>query len=397
LNNVLKNNKGMLDGFRKLHLLDKKKAFEQQFRQFLAQHPDLNQKYGSVLDDIGKLYVDLRRFAPVQSWLGALRFASLPSAVITAYRYAVEKEKPEAEREPGYTEKNMEETRKRLAYRNRQYVRSVDVALMKAMLHKLADLPAEQQPAFLKGILGDKTGDAAKKAIDDYVDNLFAHTRFQNLLDADTLFTMSLQKLKTLHDPLIDFAEKYYETIKPLEEKSKVFADKVTRLRREYMKALFAWKGEKLYPDANRTLRFTYGVIRGYQPRDAVIYLPQTRLSGVLEKNTGKYPFHAPEKLFELEAQKDFGPYEDAALHDVPVDFLHTTDITGGNSGSPVLNGRGELIGIAFDGNYEAMTSDYQFDESITRTISVDIRYVLFILDKFSGAKNILKELEVVH
>ncbi len=151
-----------------------------------------------------------------------------------------------------------------------------------------------------------------------------------------------------------------------------------------------------MYPDANGTLRLTYGTVKGYSPKDAVFYLPQTTLTGVMEKETGKEPFIVPKKLKELWQRKDFGSYEDPELKDVPVDFLTTHDTTGGNSGSPVLNGKGELVGLLFDGNLESVVSDYYFWPPITRSISVDSRYVLFITDKFQGAERILKELKIV-
>ena len=396
LNNVLKNNQGMLDGFRKLNLLDKKKAFEQDFIAFLNSRPELQEKYGHVLPDIARLYEELRTYGPQHQWLGALRFASLPNVVYTAYRYAIEKEKPEDQREPGFAAKDIASLRERLIYRNKQYFKEVDRALMKAFMEKMATLPSAQQPQLVQRIIGDKTGDAAKAAIDLYVENLFNKTQFTDLMDAAKLFDMSRKEIEQLNDPMVQYAVAYYNEMKPVEAKNKAFNGKITELRTQYMEALFAWKGKKLYPDANRTLRFTYGDVRGYSPRDAVIYLPKTRLYGVVEKHTGEEPFNAPQRLLALETSKDFGNYQDPELQDVPVNFLHTTDITGGNSGSPVLNGRGELIGVAFDGNYEAMTSDFQFDNTITRTISVDARYILFILDKFSNAQNILNELEII-
>ncbi len=396
LNNVLKNNQGMLDGFRKLKLLDKKKAFEKEFTAFLNSKPELKKKYGDVLPQIAQLYADLRTWGPQHQWLGAVRFVSLPNLVYSAYRYAIEKEKPEDQREPGFTEKNIQRMKEQLKYRNKQYFKEVDRAMLKAFLEKMANLPENYQPRFVQKIIDGAQGEEAKQRIDAYVDNLFDKTQFKDLLDAARLFDMSRKEIEKMKDPLVAFAKTYYQEMKPVEEKNKEFGGKIEELRAKYMEALFAWKGKKLYPDANRTLRFTYGDVQGYSPRDAVIYLPKTRLYGVVEKHTGKDPFNAPQKLLQLEATRDFGAYEDPALHDVPVNFLHTTDITGGNSGSPVLNGRGELIGVAFDGNYEAMTSDFQFDNAITRTISVDAQYLLFILDKFSNAQNILKELEIV-
>ncbi|HEY8460473.1 MAG TPA: S46 family peptidase, partial [Blastocatellia bacterium] len=149
------------------------------------------------------------------------------------------------------------------------------------------------------------------------------------------------------------------------------------------------------YPDANFTLRFTYGDIRGYKPRDGVIYDYQTSLAGVIAKDSGVAPFNAPEKLKELFSKKDFNGYVDARLNDVPVNFLATTDITGGNSGSPLMNGRGEVIGLIFDGNYEGLGGDYAYDINLNRAIAVDIRYALFLTEKFGDAGYLFNEMQI--
>ena len=164
-------------------------------------------------------------------------------------------------------------------------------------------------------------------------------------------------------------------------------------LRKEYIDALYEWKGQGLYPEANSTMRFTYGHVAGYKPADAVWYAPFTTLKGVVEKHTGEDPFDVPAKLAELSGKRDFGQWADSKFNDVPVAFTHRCDITGGNSGSPVMNANGELVGLAFDGNYEAMTGDWQYDYDIQRTISVNIKYVLFVTEKFGGADYILKEM----
>jgi len=154
-------------------------------------------------------------------------------------------------------------------------------------------------------------------------------------------------------------------------------------------------QGFRSYPDANRTLRFSYGEVKGYVPHDAAIYQAFTTLAGVIEKDTGREPFDVPEKLKQLYRSRDFGAYANSDGSNVPVNFLSTTDIIGGNSGSPILNGRGEQVGIVFDGNYEGLGNDFFYNDSKGRTISVDIRYVLFILDKFGGAGYLLKELDI--
>jgi hypothetical protein len=180
-----------------------------------------------------------------------------------------------------------------------------------------------------------------------------------------------------------------------IQKTNEVFAANVTEIRKEYLDALYAWKGKGMYPDANGTIRFTSGKVKGYKPRNAVWYDPFTSLQGVVEKNTGVEPFDAPAKLVDLSSKKDFGNWMDPVLKDVPLAFLATCDITGGNSGSPVMNARGELVGVVFDGNYEAMISDWQYDIELQRAISCDIRYVLFVTQKFGNAGFILDEMQV--
>jgi hypothetical protein len=142
-------------------------------------------------------------------------------------------------------------------------------------------------------------------------------------------------------------------------------------------------------------MRLNYGVVKGYSPQDAVYFQPFTGLQGVVEKHTGLAPFDCPARILELAARGGYDRHIDPALGDVPVNLLTTHDSTGGNSGSPLINGRGELVGCLFDGNYEAMTSDFRFQDDLTRSISVDIRYVLFIADLVDNAQNVLEELNV--
>ncbi len=160
------------------------------------------------------------------------------------------------------------------------------------------------------------------------------------------------------------------------------------------MQALSEMKGAKPYPDANFTMRFTYGNIKGYQSREAEFRSPFTTMKGMIEKDTGEAPFDAPRKLIDLQNAHDFGRYGEG--DSVPVNFLSTTDIIGGNSGSPILNGNGEQVGICFDGNFEGLGNDYYYDPAVNRTISVDVRYILFVVDKFSGAQYLVNEIKTV-
>jgi hypothetical protein len=162
-----------------------------------------------------------------------------------------------------------------------------------------------------------------------------------------------------------------------------------------FIEGIYEWKGAKLYPDANGTIRFSWGTVKGYVPQEAALYYPFTTLKGVVAKNTGDEPFDAPQGLIDLYNTKDFGRWVDPDLSQVPVAFLSEQDITGGNSGSPIMNAKGEVVGVVFDGNYEAMISDWSYDYELQRTISVDIRYVLFVTEKFGKAGSILKEMGI--
>jgi len=184
---------------------------------------------------------------------------------------------------------------------------------------------------------------------------------------------------------------------------SKLYSDFVAKnneLGRLYLKGIMQMNPEalkKMYPDANFSMRVSYGNVKSYNPRDAVHYDYETTSKGILEKYIpGDYEFDLPAKEIELLKKRDFGQYIDKKRNDLVTDFITTNDITGGNSGSPVMDGYGNLIGVAFDGNYEALSHKIQFDKDLNRTICVDIRYVLWCIDKLSGAKNIIDELKLV-
>mgnify|MGYP000648340276 FL=1 len=178
------------------------------------------------------------------------------------------------------------------------------------------------------------------------------------------------------------------------------FVNKNNDLNRMYLKGLFSKDSVKMnstYPDANFTMRVSYGNVKSYAPKDAVKYDFACTISGVAAKYVkGDYEFDLPAKFLDLYKAKDFGEYADKKLNDVVVSFITTNDITGGNSGSPVIDAKGNLIGLAFDGNYEALSHKLAFDKDLNRTICVDVRYVLWCIDKLGGAKHIVDELTLV-
>ncbi|NOT61991.1 MAG: hypothetical protein HOP19_17385, partial [Acidobacteria bacterium] len=249
--------------------------------------------------------------------------------------------------------------------------------------------------ATLDGLFAGKSGNERRQAEAAFAKQAVTETPIKTVDDAVKLFSLSANEFRTNATPFIKLIAAVVDESAGFAKGTQTFNENIVKLRAEYTRGLMEWKKGPMFPDANRTLRFTYGEVKGYKPRDAVMYDWQTSLTGVVEKDTGVEPFDVPVKLKELAAKKDYGNYVDARLRDVPVAFLTTNDITGGNSGSSVLNGRGEVIGLAFDGNYEGLGGDYYFDTALNRCLVVDIRYVLFVTEKFAGADYLFKEMTI--
>ena len=271
----------------------------------------------------------------------------------------------------------------------KDYSAGTDKKVIKALLKFYRE--KAQKKAYPKGIADNfETLD-----IEAWTDSLFAKSCFTSL---ETLQNaMTEDKNAVINDPavaaFISFSAEvfgpYFTTLK--------LKEKLAEARQAYTAGLLEWKkGEPSYPDANFTMRLTYGTVKGYSPKDGVLYQHYTTLKGVMEKeDPNNWEFVVPERLKELYKFNDFGQY---AMADgrMPVAFLSNNDITGGNSGSPIMNANGELIGLAFDGNWESMSSDVMFEPELQRCINVDIRYVLFIVEKFGGAKWLIDEMEIV-
>ncbi len=227
-----------------------------------------------------------------------------------------------------------------------------------------------------------------------FVEALYGHTRLADLDFKMKMFAADRKAVAAASDAFIALARRIRPDIDAFNGRKNSIASRWLLLKPLYAEAMMQMRpGEIFYPDANSTLRFNYGRVEGYSPRDAVSYAPFTTLSGVLAKNSGVFPFNLEAKLVAAAGKKDFERHIVKELNDVPVNFLTSNDSTGGNSGSPVLNGRGELVGVLFDGNYESLSSDFFYQPDITRSIHVDIRYVLFVADKVDQAGNILREL----
>jgi hypothetical protein len=396
LNNSMKNWQGMLEGFKKGSLLDKKRASEAEFAKWLDSKPELKKRYGDVLPGIAAQYDQQKAYRDKSMVIGLMSFGcQMLSAGQTLDRWSEEKVKPDLERKPGYQDRDVPRLKQRLRIIQMSYDPQTDRRVMKYFLMRAADLPATERIEAVDAVLQGAKGAEAEKKIDAFLDKLYTGTKLGSPEERLRMFDISRDELLKQNDPFVDFAVQIDKEANALELKDKAMNGALQRLASRYMAAYMEWKGGAVYPDANGTMRLTYGQVRGYQPRDAVWYKYITTLNGVVEKNTGVEPFDCPKELMAIERSRDFGKYEDAAVGDVPVDFLSTCDITGGNSGSPIMNGRGECIGAAFDGNYESISSDYLFLKDTTRSINVDSRYVLFIMDKLTNAKRLLDEMKI--
>ena len=392
LANAMKNYQGKVDGMTKTKYVERKKKFEQEFMTWVNSNPETKAKYSAILDQIEEQYKVIKKTKDRDNMVGLFQGLAGTRANVAYYAYLIasESEKPEDERMPGYSPQLADNLIKGLKYTYNDYYEPFDKALLVRVLKQVQELPDGQRIESLDYIFSQPG-----KSIEVFVDEAYENSQLDDLDYVVTLVDKSTTDLKALNDPIITMMSNLYPYMEENRAMNNTFGRIVIDLRKQYIDALYEWKGSTLYPDANSTIRFTYGPVIGYSPEDAVWYEPFSTLKGVIEKNTGVRPFDAPEKLVKLYETRNFGQWENPTLKDVPVAFLHRCDITGGNSGSPVMNANGEVIGVCFDGNYEAMISDWQYDYEIQRTISVDIRYVLFITEKFADAGFILKEMDL--
>ncbi|HEV2913243.1 MAG TPA: S46 family peptidase [Pyrinomonadaceae bacterium] len=398
--NTLKLYAGSIPALRRAGLVARKRADEEAFARWVAADPARKAKYGEVLPGLASAYGALlaagQRGLVIQQMFSV---SDLVGITFLAQQFAANKERPENERNPLFSNAGIERVKTRFGSILAARQPTIEREILIFLLRKADELPAGQKIEAIERRFGQLQGEARRRAEEDFARAVVDAKRFQTVEGLSSLYALSTAQLTELHEPLVDFAAEIGAEERRRSRLTQEFNETVERLRPLLLAGMSEMRGSApAYPDANRTLRFAYGEVKGYAPREAVIYQPFTTLSGVIEKDTGRGDFEVPEKLKQLYRTRDFGPYASASgsgRHEVPVNFLATTDTIGGNSGSPILNGRGEQVGIVFDSNYEGLGNDYLYDDAAHRAISVDIRYVLFITDKFGGAGYILKELDI--
>ncbi len=319
--------------------------------------------------------------------------SQLLRSALTLERLRIESAKPDAERESGFQQRDQALIEGVLKQVQRRYDPAVEKALLAALLVRYQQLPDAQRVAEFDAAFGRNPARMGK-----VLDDLYANTRLGSEDERLSRFAAARQGKALAPDPLIALAGPLVAAQLRLENQAKQRDGEQLRLRPAYMQALFAWRakqGRAVYPDANRTLRISYGKVEALHPRDAVSFAPVTTVAGIVEKNTDAYPFDAPKPLLAAIAKGDFGTTADPALGTQTVNFLTNLDTTGGNSGSPVLNAKGELIGLNFDSNWESVSASWWFDPRYKRAVHVDMRYLRWLLAKVYPAPALLEEMGV--
>jgi len=387
--NYWKNSIGMNKALKRLKVYDFKVQQEEEFAKWILASPERQQKYGNALELIKegvtgrKEYLNASQYISEALYSGAevVGFASMTRSLADVLKNNNTED----------ISKISNSLKGRAEYFYKNYNTPTDQKTSKAMFSIfMENVPVTYQPDIFNTIRTKFKGD-----VDRYIDQMFAKTIFTDSVK----FYAFLDKpsLKVLEkDPIYVAAASIASKADELRKLLTPFNEKIQQGQRLYIAAMLEMnQGKALYPDANFTMRLTYGEIKDYYPMDAVHYDYYTTLHGVMEKeDPDNWEFVVPAKLKELYNSKDYGRYGKNGT--MPVAFISTNDITGGNSGSPVMNGNGELIGIAFDGNWEAMSGDIVFENNLQRTISVDIRYVLFVIDRYAGASRLIEEMKIV-
>lgn len=375
---------GQIAGADAIGLIDKKRADEAAFRDWVAADPARQARYAPALASLDGLIAAGNKSVLVAQASGLLSRGQLYTAARLAYRWAQERAKPDAMRESGYQDRDRRQLAERLTQIEKRFDAGVDRKLFEAALAEYRRLPAADRNAGFDGTLS-QIG----------LERLYAETSLADTAKRIALLDLSAAAFETSTDPLIKLAVAASPADLVAENTAKARAGDLQKARSAYMDARFVWaaaQGRTLYPDANGSLRFTFGKIAGRE-RDGLIWKPFTTAAGILEKQTGREPFNAPDRTIAAIKAGNFGPYLAPTLGTLPVNYLSTVDITNGNSGSSTLNAKGEFVGLAFDGTLDGVISDWWFDPTINRTIHVDSRYMLWTMDRIDGAKRLLDEM----
>jgi len=399
LGNGLTTAQGMIAGLKRANLVKKKEKELQEWTEWVNADADCAGRWGTAHADL-VAYLEKSKQGRDRDFL--IRYLLMGSQVLgfarTITKWAAERQKPDAEREPGFQERDRENLLSDLKQAQRSLHLEADRRVLVMFLARLGRLPsAERLKAFDDALQDPVTlaPDYATASLERYVTSLYAGTTLGDEAERERLFNTSLDELAASTDTMIQLALALAPELDAWDQRKKEHDGALSRLWPPYLESLIEMRGSAFYPDANASPRISFATVAGYSPRDGVWHTPHTTLSGLLAKATGKEPFDPPEAVIEAIRAGRHGSYADEGLGDVPVCFLSNADTTGGNSGSPVLDGHGRLVGLNFDRVYENIAGDYGYNPKLSRNIMVDVRVVLWYLDVILGARYLLEELNV--
>lgn len=395
INNYYKNRQGMLDSYADSDILPRKTKEHADLKAWVNSNPKTKAEFAADIEEIEKIYAKRDATAKKESFL-ASSYPRFLATARTLYRLAHERTKPNAERRAGYQDRDLPRFKASIDGVERSYDEKVDKALVLNSLVKYAAAPAAERNANFDSAMGIKDG-MSKDQLKALLDSMYAGSQFGDKAFRSAWLNKSVEDFKASNDSFIKAAVAMYDEGMKREIADQETSGNMQKAYASYMKAKIAYmksKGQAVYPDANSTLRVTFGKVAS-RPfgADGTTWTAFTTVKGVAAKATGTGEFNAPANQLAAIKAKDFGKYVDPALKTVPVNYLATLDITGGNSGSAALNAKGEFIGLAFDGTLDSIIADWDYNKASSRSIQVDLRYMLWQMKHVDKADNLLKEM----
>lgn len=393
--NVLKNYRGKLQGLKGIDLISQKKEEDASLAQFINNNVDVKAKYGNLMSDIDNLYKLINGDAQRDLWFAQIYNSTSLLSVsrnINNFKAALDAQ-PAAEKQ-NFFDQNISGLKQSLGNTYEAYEIEVDRKIFKRMLTDAAAFNPNQKVTAVNKVTSK--GANSNAVIDQFIENTLGLSKLKDESYVMNTLLKSPKAIADYNDGLLLFEKDLARQIAELKPEKDRREGVLNKLMGDYVNVKEKFKKKDFIPDANSTLRLTYGYVRGYWPADASYMRPYTTIKGILEKGTtGNPEFDYPAQIKALWQAKDFGPFAKKDLNDVPVSFLYNMDTTGGNSGSPIMNAKGELIGVNFDRAYGATINDYAWNESYSRSIGVDIRYVLWVAAKIDKADFLIKEMGV--
>lgn len=391
--NVMKNYRGKLKGLRNIDLVNTKIKEDQELEKFIQSDADLKSQYGNLMNDIEQHYQTVFNNAEKELWynniysgIRSLQLASLTNS----FQDALNKELS-SKRKADLFAANIESFKKQMSGLYESFNLQVDKNIAATMFNQAYQLKGQNSLPFVSNYKFKNEQDAS-----NFITNAIQTSKLTNYSDFESNVLKDVNSFLKYQDDLMLFQKALEKEMSPFDQEQKRREGNLNKLMADYIAVKEKFQSKSFIPDANSTLRLTYGNIKGYSPADATYMEPFTTVKGLIEKgNSGLSEFTYPESIKQNWLDKNFGNYFKKELNDVPVNILYNMDTTGGNSGSPIMNAYGELIGVNFDRAYDATINDFAWNESYSRSIGVDIRYVLWIADKIDNAQFIINEMGI--